>query len=387
MPSHRIKVLHVTNSLNYGGLERVVVDICRYLNKEEFVPMVACLKWQGPQAKMLNDVDVSVVTLGGEGKGRFFRYLKFWYLKKIIRDFGPDIVHTHNTGPLIDTMAARLISLSFPKVIHTDHSRIKWPDKFKYMLFERIASAFVHDVVAVSEETRNNLVSYEKIPASKIQIIDNGISIDKYGSHMNKSSTIKAELGIGVQQPVIGLCVVLRKLKGIPYLLEALPAIVKAVPNVVCVIGGGGPERESLEVMAANLGLNDNIRFIGPRDDVERILPVFDVYTLPSESEGLPLSLLEAMAAQRCIVATSVGGVPTALEEGNCGVLIPPKDSTALADAVIGLLRTPEERNRLAAEAYRCAVDKYSAVGMAKKYGALYQRSVGLNLQPVNGAL
>lgn len=372
----KIRVLHVTNSLNYGGLERVVIDICRYLDPAEFEPMVACIRWAGPQAKLLRDVGVQIIMLK-KSWSVLYKNVTLFNLKKVIRSNKIDVVHTHNTGPLLDAIAARLTSICFPKIIHTDHTRASWPDKKKYMIFERIASKLVYSMIAVSEEAKEKLVRFEHIPQNRIGIIDNGIAVENFHQPNERANEVKQELKIDQFKFIIGLCVVLRKQKGIEHLLHALPYIIKEYPEIVCVIGGGGPERESLETLASALNLQEHIRFIGPRDDVEKILQIFDVYVLPSEWEGLPLSILEAMAAQRCIVATAVGSVPKVLKYGECGILIPPKNPGAIIEAVINLLKSPELRADLAVEAYRCVNEKYSARVMAKNYGSLYKKSVG----------
>ena len=372
MLTRKIRVLHVTNSLNYGGLERVIIDICRFLDNSEFEVMVACIKWTGPQAKLLEDAGFRVIELRAN-HSHVSKYFSFLNLRKVIQDNEIDIVHTHNTGPLLETMLARLTSLSFPQIIHTDHTRARWPDKKKYMLFERIASRYVHAIIAVSEEAKEKLVSFEHIPEDRIDIVDNGISIEKFQEQCTEANHVKKELGVDHFDYVIGLCVVHRKQKGITHLLHALPEIINIFPNLVCVIGGGGPEKSTLEELSLALRLQDHVRFIGPRDDVERILPIYDLYILPSEWEGLPLSLLEAMAARRCIVATTVGAVPKALENGKCGALIPPGNPEALAEAIIGLLKAPEQRSCLAEEAYRCVVEKYSAKAMAANYQFIYR--------------
>jgi glycosyltransferase involved in cell wall biosynthesis len=375
MFNNKIRVLHITNSLNYGGLERVVIDICRHLDPIEFEPMVACLKWKGPQSKLLEDIGIPVFQLKKEGS-KLAKYSTFLVLRKIIREYKIDVIHTHNTGPLLEAMLARVMSFSFPQIIHTDHTRARWPDKKRYMWFERIASKYVHSMIAVSIEGKEKLVQFEHIAGNRIEIVDNGIPVDDFQVNTTVAAELKKELNLDTFRYVIGLCVVLRKQKGIVHLLNALPDIIKACPDLVCVIGGGGPEKEELERHAAALHLGNNIRFIGPRDDVGKVLSLFDIYILPSEWEGLPLSLLEAMAAQRCIVATAVGGVPKALENGGCGVLVPPGNPTALSEAVIGLLESSEKRKQLAAEAYRCVSEKYSATVMARNYGLLYKQSL-----------
>jgi len=377
MLSKKIRVLHLTNSLNYGGLERVVIDICRHLDPAEFEPMVACIKWKGPQAKLLEDAGIPIVTLKKEGSS-LAKYTSFFELRKIVRKYKIDVIHTHNTGPLLESMIAHLTSFTFPQIIHTDHARTSWPDKKRYMMFEQIASKYVYSMIAVSDEAKEKLMHFEHIPENRIEIVYNGIPIENFHEQSGKENEIRKELKIDQFKYVIGLCVVLRKLKGIVHLLNALPEIIKACPDLVCVIGGSGPEKEELEQLANELHLQDSVRFIGPRDDVGRVLSIFDLYILPSESEGLPLSLLEAMAAQRCIVATNVGGIPKVLEYGKCGVLVPPGDPIALSEAVIGLLKSSDQRKHLADEAYRCVSEKYSAAVMARNYGLHYKRSLGM---------
>ncbi len=374
-----INVLHLTNSLNYGGLERVVIDICRNLDKSQFKSMVACIRWKGPQAKLLEDEGIPVVVLRGESS--FMpKHRTFLELKRVIKENSIDVIHTHNTGPLLDAIAARIFSFSFPKIVHTDHNRVNWPDKSKYMFFERSASRLVSSFVAVSEDAKKNLVHFEKIPDNVIEVVDNGISVENFQRFTESVDATKRELDLQQFKYVIGLCAVLRKQKGISYLLRAMPEIVNEVPNVCCVIGGHGAEREALEALVSELEMKENVRFIGPRDDVEKILPIYDVFVLPSETEGLPLSLLEAMAAKRCIVATSVGAVPKVLESGECGFIVPPKDSAAISAAVVRLLKSPEDRDIFSSKAFQCVNEHYSVSTMANAYAEIYKRCVGTNL-------
>lgn len=367
----KIRVLFVTNSLNFGGLENLIITMCKSIDRSIFEPMVACLKRKGALADILEKDGFEVIELRNNVTGSG-KYTTFFQLKKVIKERSIDVIHTHNTGPLIDAFFARLLSFSFPRIVHTDHTREKWPDKRRYMFLEYFASYFVNHFIAVSEEAKEKIVQYEHINASKIKVLDNGIKVDDFVSSSNYKQAKRVELGIQQYSNVIGLSVVLRKQKGITYLLKALPEIINKIPDTVCVIGGDGPEKENLLEETRILGVEKNVIFIGPRKDIAEVLSIYDLYILPSEWEGLPLSLLEAMASKRCIIATSVGAIPKVLDNGRCGLLIPPKDPTAISKSVIALLNSNEKRKEYSDNAFKYVNDNFNLKNMIKKYENYY---------------
>ena len=381
MSDRLLRVLQVTNSLNFGGLERLVVDLALGLDRNRFEPMVACLKYKGNLAPELEAAGVPVFALNADVDPRR-RYRTFRGLQRLIREHRVDVVHTHNTGPLIDTLLARLTQWRGVRVVHTDHTRPHWPDKRKYMWAEYLASFWVRSLVAVSEEARDKLVEYEGIHRHWIQLIDNGIDVGRFLVPEDARQAMLAELDATGFDQCVGVIAMHRQQKGITHLLQAVPAILEACPNTGFLLGGGGPLEEAHQEEARALGISEHVRFLGRRSDVPNLLSTFDVYVLPSESEGLPIGLLEAMAANRPIVATAVGAVPRVLNEGACGRLVEPGVPKALATAVIELLQDRVTAQALADAARERVAADFSIQRTTQDYQRLYRQAAGQRIEP-----
>lgn len=377
-----LRILQLTNSLNFGGLERLVVDLCLHCDRSQFSPEIACLQREGNLAAEARAAGIPVHLLGGSG-GRLAAYTSFLRLRRLLRERQIDVLHTHNTGPLLDALLARLTQLRAPRVVHTDHARAHWPDRRIYMVLERWAAREFGGMVAVSEEAREQLVRHERIPRESIQVIDNGIDVARFAAPSRPTAEWLAELGLDHFSQRVGVVAMLREQKNLDQLLEAVPAILRQHPGTGFLLAGGGPLEGALREQARALGIDENVRFLGRRPDVVDVLHALDIYILPSRSEGLPLALLEAMAARRCIVATRVGAMPQALADGHCGRLIPPGQPAEIARAVVELLADASAREGLAQRALARVEQHYSIATMLARYQALYLQRAGRVVLPV----
>jgi glycosyltransferase involved in cell wall biosynthesis len=234
-------------------------------------------------------------------------------------------------------------------------------------------SLFAYRVVGVSDHTSANLEKYEKIPTAKIETIPNGIDGSAFDIPVDRDAK-RRELGIPGDAMIIGIAARLSPPKGVTHILRALPDIVARVPRVALIVAGEGPLEQDLRAETARLGLGDHVKFVGPRADMPELLKLFDLYVLPSVSEGLPMVLLEAMAAGCPIVATSVGGVPSAIEDGVNGLLVPPQNPAMLARAVVLALGDAALRRRLALAGKQAFAARFSAETMTRRYERLYRR-------------
>jgi len=364
-----IRVLQITHDLNIGGLQRVVVDLSKNLDKEAFKVGVLCLRDLGPLKTELDEENIPVFNIPRKSKKT--DYLSFIKPFSIIKDFKPDVIHTHNTQPFIDGTLAGLIA-KVPVKIHTDHAR-DFPDKKRYMFAEWLFSHLTDKIIGVSEHTKNNLVKYEKINPHKIDIIHNGIDGKKYDIMINVLEK-KKQLGVENKYPILGLGVRFTKQKGITYLIRAVSSMKQNFPEICVLIAGEGPLQKTLEREAEDLGLSRHIRFIGPRSDMNEILKVLDIYVLPSLWEGLPLVILEAMAAQKPIVATDVGGNSEVIQHSANGMLVPPGRPDLLAKEICTLLKNEDKMRQMAINALQSYKESYSVSVMVDKYVDLYAR-------------
>jgi len=364
---HRLVI--VTHDLAIGGLQQVIVNICRSINKELFEVSVLCLRSRGEYADDIEEMGIKVIT--SQKEGQHANYLPFFRIAHILRQERADIIHTHNTQPFIDgTIGAILAGVR--TIIHTDHAR-DFPDKKRYMFLEWLVSHFAYKVVGVSDHTSFNLMKYERIPSWKIMTIYNGIDGSKYSISINKTS-LRKELNLPESGFIIGLGVRLAEQKGITYLLKAMPEVIKVFPNIILVIAGEGPLSNSLKCETKELGIERSVHFIGPRLDMPSIIKLFDLYVLPSLWEGLPMVLLEAMAAGCPIIATDVGGTSKAITNGYNGSLITPKDFGVLSKEIIKLLLSQDLRYKYITNGLERFKKDFSAEIMMRKYEKLYLR-------------
>jgi glycosyltransferase involved in cell wall biosynthesis len=364
-----IKLMHITHDLAIGGLQKVVVNICKTIDMSIFDVSVLCLRGMGEFVDDIEILGIKVFQIPHvNGKTDYFSFIK---VAKILNKEKIEVIHTHNTQPFIDGTLGSLFS-GVKTIIHTDHARI-FPDKMRYMIAERLMSYFAYKVVGVSDHTSLNLIKYEKISSKKIITIENGIDESCFNIEIDKQE-IKKKLGISIDGPVLGLCVRLEEQKGITYLLQAMPQIIKVKPNVSLIIVGDGKLKTELENEAVQLGIKEHVLFLGSRLDVPIILRLFDIYVLPSLWEGLPMVLLEAMAAGCPVVASDVGGVSKAITNAENGLLVFPGDPQQLADGIIKLLSDSKVRKMYGEKGIEKFKANFSAAKMTERYEKLYQR-------------
>ncbi|MBZ0155109.1 MAG: glycosyltransferase [Alphaproteobacteria bacterium] len=365
----KLRLMHITHDLAIGGLQQVVVTLCKTTDRRKFDLSVLCLRDTGELAPEVEKEGIRVHSLPRKENG--VDYLSFLKVAKILRRGKIDIIHTHNTQPFIDGTTGALLA-GVRTIVHTDHSRI-FPDKRRYMIAERIMSHFAYKVVGVSHSTSRDLIHYEKIAPRKVMTIPNGIDGSAYRRAVDRGKK-KRELGIAGKDPVIGLGVRLVKQKGIGYLLRAMPEVRRAFPDSALVIAGKGEYESVLKREAAELGIADTVFFIGPRMDMAEVLQVFDLYVLPTLWEGLPLVLLEALAAGCPLLATDVGGNSMVIEHGVNGSLVEPESPAALSAEIIRLLKDTAARDAYRMRGKEVFEEKFSAAIMARNYQELYLR-------------
>ncbi len=365
----RLRLLQVTHDLGIGGLPKVVATLCAALDRDRFDVRVLCLNAKGPLADEIESGGIPVHSIAKPAGGPdYLAIVKVW---RVLRRMRIDVLHTHNTQPFIEAGIAA-VAARVPTHVHTDHGR-QFPDRRRYMFAERFVSRFAYRIVGVSDETCRQLIEWEGLDPSKLVTIQNGIDPAPFDRPVDPAE-IRAELGVSEGAPLVGVVARFSPEKGVEFAIRALKLVRERRDEAVLALVGYGPEEDALRRETANLGLDGAVRFLGPRSDVPRLLKAFDVSVLPSLREGLPMTLLESMAARCPLVASRVGGVPSALDEGRAGVLVGPGEPSALAEAILGLVDDPARGRRLADLARRRFEDRFSADAMARRYEALFLR-------------
>lgn len=242
-------------------------------------------------------------------------------------------------GTLVARIAARLVGAR--TLLHVHDLNDPGAVSVLQRLFARPADA----AVCVSEAVRELAVSRYHVCPARVRIARNGVPLDALRSAgAGARSRVRAELAIEPGRPVLAIVGRMHPVKGHRALLGMLPAIVRSCPRALLLVVGDGPERAPCEALAGRLGMSQHVRFLGRRGDVPRLLAGIDLLLMPSQSEGLGLAAIEALAAARPVIAFAVGGLPEVVVDGLNGRLVPPGDCEAFTQAVLETLRDPGKR-------------------------------------------
>lgn len=365
--TRRLRVLHVVPDMGVGGLPRVVETLCRASDPARFETSVLTLNFAGELAESLSRDGFRTHQVQRPAEGA--DYGAFKRVAEILKRERIDVVHTHNTQAFMHGGMGAFLARS-SRLIHTDHAR-DFPDKLKYMVIERLLSTLAHRVVGVSQHTTENLHRYEWIPRRKLLTIPNGIDPRLFDAPEDRDA-VRRELAVPVDAELLLLGARLEEQKGISYLLQAVAELAPSRPKLHLAIGGIGSLREMLGAEAERLGISERVHFLGVRLDMPRLLAAADVFVMSSVWEGLPMIILEALAARCAIVSTAVGGVPSAVIDGETGVLVPPRDPSALAKGIAKILDDASLRARVVANGRKLFESRFSSEAMTAAYQRLY---------------
>ncbi len=359
-------VLYLIGSLPPNGAERVLLDLVRHLDRARFHPVVCCLHAGGPLVPAFEAAGVKVVVLGKRSRWDVSILKR---IRRVIAEEGPALIHTHLFTADAWGRAAALRA-GVPAV-STAHSSDPWR-RWHQRLADGVLSRLTERVVAVSEGVARSRRERERVPAATLTTIPNGIDLARFDPRRDVGP-LRAALGLPDGVRTIGIVGRLHPAKGHPELFEAVRQLLDQGLRVAVLAVGEGELRGELEGLARRLDLDGTVRFLGRRDDVPELLNVLDVYVMPSRWEGLPIGLLEAMAAARPIVAAAVGGIPEVITHGETGLLAPPRDPPALAAAVRRCLEAPDEARRMGEAARRVVRARFDVATMARRYEELYE--------------
>jgi len=364
-------ILQIIETSGPGGAETVVLNIAKNLNPEKFKSLVVLhrpgwffqhLQEQGVDARIIHSKqswDISFIT----------RLVKYCKQQKV------DLIHSHLSGANLYSCLAGFI-LRIP-VIATYHNELYMPtstEKYvpiKNLIIRNLASR----TVLVANYMRDKYIKLGKFPDNRLVTIYNGISLGLVNKDYNLAQ-LRQELGIALNDPIIGNVANLRPPKGHEYLIEAAAILCKQFPNTRFLLIGEGERKKRLKEkiirQIAELKLQENVKLLGYRSDVRELLQLMDVFVLASTSEGLPLSVVEAHAASKPIVATNIGGLSEIVEDDKSGFLVEPKNPHILAEKLLTLIRNRTLREEMGNYGEMVVRSKFSIDTMINKYQELY---------------
>lgn len=368
--SRRIKVLHVIQNLNYGGMERVLSDIVLRCDPDRFESHVLCLQYLGRFSAGLE----KSATLHVAPPSSRVSMLRPRALAGKIAAIAPHVVHSHSGVWYKASYAARIAGV--PRVVHTEHGRAR-PDPLAHRIVDAIGAQRSDFVVAVSQLLAGQLRDALRIPREKLTVIPNGVDVDVYRPHAD-TGRLRAELGLQDTTPIIGSIGRLEPIKGYDVMIEAFAVLREREDSrgAVLVIAGEGSQRPALLERIRHHRLEDRVFVLGWRDDVVDLHSAFAFFTMSSRSEGTSISLLEAMAGGLAPVVTDVGGNAAVLGDMLAHRLVPSDDPRALARAWASMLADPERRNEDSRGARARVIDAFGLDAMVRSYSRLYAQDL-----------
>lgn len=369
-----VRVGFVLHAMQVAGAEVLVAETVRRLGGR-IEPTVFCLDAVGPLGEQLRAEGVEVVCLGRR-PGRDWRVA--WRLARQLRRRRVEVIHAHQYTPFFYAALARVLAGGGVRLILTEHGR-HFPDVVRPLrrAVNRLALDRLADAVnACCAFSARGLSEVDGFAAGRIEIIENGIELDRYGRHPDRSA-LRRELGLDPARRYV-ICVArFHPVKDHATLLRAFAAVTAARPDVDLLLAGDGPLRPELERQAAEPPLVGRVRFLGVRRDVPALLQAADLFALTSVSEAASLTLLEAMASGLAAVVTDVGGNPEIVRAGREGVLVPRGDAAAAAAALLQLFDDPARAAAMGAAGRARVEERYQLGRTVDAYFALYRRVTG----------
>ena len=382
----RARVLRVITRLNVGGPAIHAALLSSRLDRERFETLLVTGQ-EGPAEGSMRElgrldpgIGITVVPALGRdvSPARDLRALAA--VVAIARAYRPDIVHTHLAkAGFVGRIAGRLAGAR--AVVHTYHGSVfrgyfGERESALYLAIERALAKVSSRVISITPRQRQDLIALGVAPAEKIVTIPLGLDLEPFRRPPDRREA-RAALGLPVDGPLVGIVARLVPVKDVTTFLRAFALTRERVPDATAFIVGDGEERAALERLSGELRLGVACRFVGWRADMPNVYAAADLVALSSLNEGSPVSLIEAMAAGRPVVATAVGGVPDVVRDGETGTLVPPRDHAALGAALAELLRDGELARRYGEQGRAAAYPRFDASRLVSDIERLYDELLG----------
>jgi glycosyltransferase involved in cell wall biosynthesis len=368
MPAAGPRVLSLTVGFDVGGAEQLILATAPRLVARGFDVRAAALKGPGPMMAELEAAGIPCTALGAASR---FDAGVLFALAGLLRRERIDILHTHLfLANVAGRIAGRLAGV--PIIVSAHHDTDVWMGPH-HRLIERLTARLADRVTACSDPVRDWAVGRIGLPEERVLTLRNAIApLAPVGAE--ERAAARAGLRLGPDDLAVGTLGRLHEpKKGLAVFLDAATRIAAAEPRARFVIAGDGPARRALEARAGAAGLAGRVRFAGERRDINRLLAAYDLFVQPSLWEGFGLTVIEAMAMERPVVATAVGGLPAIVRDGAGGLLVPPGDAGALAAAVIGLIGDPERRALLGRAGRARALSEFDIDRLVAETAGLYR--------------
>jgi glycosyltransferase involved in cell wall biosynthesis len=364
--AQRVRIVEVLATGTNGGAQEHLDSLLTRLDRSRYDASVVALSTGSAVRKMQRD-GIPVLVIDDPDDA-----VAVGALTAHLADVRPDVIHNHMyRAELVGTRAAIALGAIGRRrayVVATVHtSRVRSPEDREQL---RRLTPHMDRLIAVSQAMVRK-IHEEGRDTIPVDLIYNGVDLERY-DHQEPCCTLREEFGIPERAQIVGVVARLEPEKGHPTLLHAWPLVLREVPDAYLLVIGEGSQRDALERQAGDLGINDHVIFTGRRDDVPAVTAALDVAVLPSYREAHGLTILEALALSRPVVASNVGGIPEVIEDGVTGLLVPPHASQALADAIVRFLSDHPYADTIAKAGHDMVHDRFCIELMIKAIETIY---------------
>lgn len=360
--------MYVNYSLETGGIEQLIYTFTQHINRQMYEPEVVTFREGGVLPEVLRKKMIPVHNIKKKSGLDFSLVMR---LAKLFKDRGVKIIHTNNYDSWFYGALAAKLSRGV-RHVHTEHSNISG---IKKRTLENVLVRLTDDVVAVSDPVKKGMLQRWNC-SDAVSVIYNGVDCNKFKPDYELKNRIRGDYGVGKDVFLIGIVARLVPVKNHKVLLRALQLLCSRSDNIHLLLVGDGELKDALKAETEALGIEKAVSFLGEKDNINEILNALDVFVLCSFSEGLSVTLIEAMSTGLPVVATNVGGNPEIVKDGETGLLVPSNDPPALADAFEKLLLDTKLRAVMSFNARKRALEIFNIDDCIRNYELLYSKHI-----------
>ncbi len=362
-----VNILHVMTRIPVGGVENQLLQVLRNYDRTKLNPLVVSLADKGEIGREIEAEGTDVICLNKLG-----HQLKWSIVTDLINIMQGNRIQIVRTHQYHANFYGRLAAprAGVPCLVSSVHNLYTQDRKFHRRLFNRLLAKYTDRIIAVSDPVRNDILKYDRVPEDKVTVITNGVDVERFDGATGGG--VRNGLGIPTDAPVIGTVGRLAEAKDQRTLIEAVSGIKDGMLPWLVIVGDGPLMRE-LKAQAKELGIAERTVFTGTRRDIPELLAAMDVFVLPSLREGMPNALIEALAAGRPVVATSIPPFSAIIDNPTLGTLVPVSNAEMMAKAIERLLTDHDRRRAMCVAARERAINRHSIQATVDKYMDIFK--------------
>jgi glycosyltransferase involved in cell wall biosynthesis len=372
-PDHKLKILHLITSLEVGGAQHGLLLGLPRFDPDRYEHVICSITDRMQMAAQFRRAGIQVHTLGLRRKTDLTVALR---LRSLLKQLRPDILHTYLLhSNVLGRIVGRLVGV--PAVIGSERTIGQAGRLGRFIT--RLTNPLT-DAVEVNSEIGASAVEHDLgVSPEKIELVRSGIDLNAYGGSLRRTE-IRTEFGLTDDQHLVLYVGRLRPVKGVEYGIRSFASATERHNNMHMAVAGEGEQLDYLRNLANELGLGEKTTFLGVRNDLPDLLSAADSVLMPSLNEGFPRTAIEAMAAGKPLIATRVGGTPEAITDNETGLLVPPADIDAMANALVELVGDPGLQSRLGTTGRKRAMQTYSIDNYVSRLDGLYRQLLGIDV-------